>query len=117
MNRKSRILFIVGIICVGIFLYISRIAFADTNVIDEAVNNLKVIYPTASETPILGGPGFISINSYAFQPYFPSDLYTRYGQLLSCAQAECLFSTGVNLPHGATITKLSFVFIKGIVFF
>ncbi|MBN2550256.1 MAG: hypothetical protein JXB15_13920 [Anaerolineales bacterium] len=56
--------------------------------------------------PVPGGPGFVSIDSYFFKAY-PTNLeYSYAGSKLQNPGAEPrYFVAGVQLPHGATVTK------------
>ena len=63
--------------------------------------------------PVPGGPGFLSVGSYAFKPatligliydFVNNRLYHASGQFV-------IFSSPVNLPHGATITQVTLYFV------
>lgn len=107
MNRKFYLAIVIGCgITLLTFLSVAgSLASAQKGGRESSIMRVEQAYQEATETPVPGGPGFVTLNSYAFQPSTPDQLYSRFGQILYCDQAYCQFTAGINLPHGAKITK------------
>ena len=62
--------------------------------------------------PVPGGPGFVSVGSFEFKPFFPITTYSFPGnRLVNTSGGASVFSAPVHLPQGATITQLVLYFV------
>jgi len=78
--------------------------------------NLKPGLPSASsgslaaEAAAQAATGYISISAAAFEPHSKSVEYDNRGNSLSTLSGGGYFYAPVQLPHGATVTNMIFVF-------
>jgi len=60
-----------------------------------------------------GGPGYISVSNFGFTPY-ESTMKLEYSNMWMCngdaAPGDGIYFAPVNLPHGATITRVLFFY-------
>lgn len=54
-----------------------------------------------------GGPGFIMVSAFDFHPYLPTEIWSVSGSGIINNGPEIIMVTGLSLPHGATITKMT----------
>ena len=67
-------------------------------------------------SPVPGGPGFISVSTFGFKPYYPStNLAYTNTWIYNDSSSYGVYFSPVNLPHGATITKVLFFYYDTVV--
>ena len=77
--------------------------------VPEASSQAWFPLPTAGESraPVPGGPGYVIASPFAIIPELYSTQYRIEGSLLkNLSPNQAIFRIPLNLPHGATITKL-----------
>lgn len=101
---------IVFIVCLTILISTNPFVLAQVGIPERASE-------TALESeimldPVPGGPGFIMVSVFDFQPYGPSypQAYTGTGLYNPSVDSLGDSVTGVTLPNGATITKVTMYF-------
>ena len=62
-------------------------------------------------SPVPGGPGFISVSTFGFQPCYPTtNLAHNNTWMYNDSQTFGVYYAPVNLPQGATLTKVLFFY-------
>jgi len=113
MDRTSRFTVLAVLLMVLILLVSTgTFAFAQEGGGEEpVVIPGSSVSPSVQQAPVPGGPGFLMIPAAAFTPAFPGTIYTNYGVLVSGqSSTQITYMAPVNLPQGATVTKLVLYF-------
>lgn len=98
------------VLCISILL--STVMVGSTVTAQEVVQDNSILTASPEQniqggSPVPGGPGFISVSTFAFKPY--SSLYDlSYNNLkmFNGGTNAGTYIAPVNLPHGATINKV-----------
>jgi len=102
------------VLCISILLSTVMVGSAVTA--QEVVHNNPLLAATPQQSiqggsPVPGGPGFISVSSFAFKPY-SSETIQKYEStwMYNGGSDLGIFIAPIYLPHNATITKVVFFF-------
>ncbi len=106
------------VLCISILLSTVMVGSAVTA--QEVVHDNPILAAPPEQTiqggsPVPGGPGFISVSSFAFKPFSSDDSQIYDVTWMYNGGADMAsFIAPVYLPHDATITKVVFFFYDGI---
>jgi|LSQX01.3.fsa_nt_gb hypothetical protein len=120
MNQKNRPLaiFIAILLVLNLFVtfFLSKNSFVKAQPGVEPGEELQIeqieagVNAEVNEVP--GGPGFIMINPFQFRPRSPSDSWEYISSFLYNPSNEySSLVAPLNLPHGATITKVTLYYL------
>jgi hypothetical protein len=111
MLRKPRFANILAALVMLLILLVSTGTFALAQEGGGEENVVPGSEPSAPQAPVPGGPGFLMIPVAAFTPYNQALLYANNGTLRTLAGSlSDVYTAPVFLPHGATVTKLTYYF-------
>ena len=112
MHRKLSLPFVLGIVAVVavISFVIGSFAFAQENSSPGTISGEGM--PDSQEMapiPVPGGPGFVSLNPFVFQPWSLSYTYAYYLQALynTTSGQMATFIGDIQLPDHASINKFT----------
>lgn len=108
LNRGfAKTILIVFMVCLTILISTNPSVRAQEGVFGGASRNMP-----ESETmldPVPGGPGFIMVSPFSFQPYnkFSEWNYSGGGLYNPSVSMDTYLVAGLTIPHGATITQVT----------
>lgn len=115
MNTKvnPQTILIVFMLCVTVIFSTNSYAKAQGGGTSGAIENAQE--GEIMVDPVPGGPGYIMVSAHDFRP-FSSNLdmsFVTSVNLRNQGNTDAFYSTGLTLPHGATIKKVTLYYFVG----